>query len=373
MSDSNSEETNDEKRKENAKNITETSDQLRSVQRVLRKILSSDLAHEVNSRAAASVVYHDTNVLNDHKHYRYVKKLWFELSRVSEKKLSEKEKYNKEQDVIKGMRAYARSLIVYVVSENFHYKITGSSKAWIATNDYFPKIKFSLLPDESMEINIGGIKKRIVIVYENCSYKAPHNTEIWGLTMSKSPSSCLKTSPYDVESIERVGKAIRQIILRVITTNLVQKYDLPTIILPYFYSISLPMLDHDERYYWFKGISSNKIDAVKVNKQLGKDASFLKENYRRKKEINDTIADLILRINNQIDSLQDMRSLVDQSVHVFSYKDVPFTYMHCNDGFTLIQSNGYITLKNIEEHYSSLTEEDWGMDYISIKNLVPSA
>lgn len=120
-------------------------------------------------------------------------------------------------------------------------------------------------------------------------------------------------------------------------------------------------------------ISSNKIDAVKVNKQLGKDASFLKENYRRKKEINDTIADLILRINNQIDSLQDMRSLVDQSVHVFSYKDVPFTYMHCNDGFTLIQSNGYITLKNIEEHYSSLTEEDWGMDYISIKNLVPSA
>lgn len=373
MSDSNSEETNDEKRKENAKNITETSDQLRSVQRVLRKILSSDLAHEVNSRAAASVVYHDTNVLNDHKHYRYVKKLWFELSRVSEKKLSEKEKYNKEQDVIKGMRAYARSLIVYVVSENFHYKITGSSKAWIATNDYFPKIKFSLLPDESMEINIGGIKKRIVIVYGNCSYKAPHNTEIWGLTMSKSPSSCLKTSPYDVESIERVGKAIRQIILRVITTNLVQKYDLPTIILPYFYSISLPMLDHDERYYWFKGISSNKIDAVKVNKQLGKDASFLKENYRRKKEINDTIADLILRINNQIDSLQDMRSLVDQSVHVFSYKDVPFTYMHCNDGFTLIQSNGYITLKNIEEHYSSLTEEDWGMDYISIKNLVPSA
>lgn len=366
MSPSQSNEEYSKKMEENAKDITETSEQLKNAQRALRKILSSDLAQEVNTRAAAKVVFHDTNVLNSHKHYRYVKKLWFELSSVSEKKMSEKAKFLMEQSVIKGMRAYARSLIVYVVSEILHYKIVGSYKSWNATNEYLPEIKFTLLPDDSMELNIGGIKRHIVVVYGNCSYKADKETDIWGLTMSKSPSSCLKISPYDVESIERVGKAIRKIILGVFIERLEQKFDLPTVLLPYLDTVSIPMLEHDDRSYWFKGIPSDKIDYAKVRKRLEKDTAFSKENYRRKTEINNTFADLVININDQIDSLQDIRSLVDQSQHVFTYKNVPFTYMQCNDGFTLIQSNGNITLKNIETKYSSLTEEDWGMDYISI-------
>lgn len=55
-----------------------------SLKSELVKLEHSPPFEEFPKHSNESVVYHDTNVLNSHKHYKYLKILWLELKKLKE-------------------------------------------------------------------------------------------------------------------------------------------------------------------------------------------------------------------------------------------------------------------------------------------------
>lgn len=67
--------------------LSETENVLNQIQKRLQLLQKSDLFDLVNKRAMQSIALKNTNVLVNHKHYRYVKTLWIELDKVRPEKV----------------------------------------------------------------------------------------------------------------------------------------------------------------------------------------------------------------------------------------------------------------------------------------------
>ena len=111
-----------------------------AMQRRLKALQSAAIYNEVNKRVVQSLMsegdVRPTNVIANHKHYRYVRELWLELN-TEDKEQSEKERNNYEQTVIEGIRCYAKALVAYIVKDVLGYDIVGSYVSWMATSDYY--------------------------------------------------------------------------------------------------------------------------------------------------------------------------------------------------------------------------------------------
>ena len=143
--------------------LTETEETLNQIGKRLLMLRKSDLFDLVNKRTTYSISIRNTNVLVNHKHYRYVKSLWIELDKVKPEK-SEFEKLKFEQDVFNGLRAYGKSIITYTLKNNLEFELNGDYNNFSGQHLLLSKVAFKESDRGAFQLEIGNYKIQIVLV-----------------------------------------------------------------------------------------------------------------------------------------------------------------------------------------------------------------
>lgn len=188
-------------------------------------MLGKSLAQEVNPRTLESIVYHDTNVLIGHPHYKYLKSLWNEL--YTEIQESSVNRLNVEhQEILKGLTSYAHALIKYIVVKYFRYDIQeqleNGWKAVYKENLYptFPPIDLSIL-DGTLILKIGTHEVRVITIVGELRDKSvpddclilKYNLMQYQEIMSNKPERIINVNLKDVNSVERIAMYMRSVLI----------------------------------------------------------------------------------------------------------------------------------------------------------------
>ena len=191
--------------------LSETENVLNQIQKRLQLLHKSDLFDLVDKRVMQSITLKNTNVLVNHKHYRYVKTLWIELDKVKPEK-SDSEKLKHEQDIINGLRQYAKSIIAYTLKKTLGYNLKGTYQNISGEHLSYDSISVSEA-NNIFKIKIGKFEKRIVVIAnepettrEQTEFLRKHNTYLF--YYSENPvNNTLHTvsiNPLDPDPLERV-------------------------------------------------------------------------------------------------------------------------------------------------------------------------
>lgn len=143
--------------------LSETEKILSQLNKRLLILRKSDLYFKVKKRGSQTISLKNTNVLINHKHYRYLKSLWVELGQASPEK-SDKEKGQYEQDIYKGIQGYAVSLIVYSLKEYLKYQPEGDYTSFIAKRRLFPSISVNADENGIINLKIGTQNLKLIVL-----------------------------------------------------------------------------------------------------------------------------------------------------------------------------------------------------------------
>ena len=209
-----------------AKRKTETEKTLQGLKDELLKLRQYDLFNTVDQRKVNSVQYHDTNVLVNHKHYRYLKDLWHSLIK-EELNAEGEDKIKADETIISNLRDYCISIINYAVTnvEYLGYKANGTDRKWKAVREHNPEIRLSVNDYGVVELMVGARCLKFVIVgsmpaVSNISH-LPVDTYVLYYDNSSSSNESIAefkqvipVSLKDVESVERIAVVIRKTMLK---------------------------------------------------------------------------------------------------------------------------------------------------------------
>jgi len=359
-----------EKNDDHARLVT-TEEHLRAAYKRLLLIRSSDLFDEVNKRAEKDIMLRDTNVLINHKHYRYVRSLWLELNKIRPEKTEEDLKID-EQIVIEGLRAYAKTLFSYTVShlnynDNLNYYQYGSYSDWKAINDRLSPISFKVAEDKTFKVSIGNRNLRFIVTgnISNDIHSLPAGTFLmcYSQDRPKVDDRIVLIDPMDPDSAERLGLVINRYLLSEYVSKIKTEYPYPPALRDFIKYIEdkAPWVmfynEHNHYAYSFvkprTPIDKRALSALLV---VGRD-------------IRDDQKKELLKLVDDIE--RNYSEYVSKNLYCFhcqtpfnekTLKD--FKYMECSrgDGFVIdISHKGRIILKNTNERYSK-DAVDWGLD-----------
>jgi hypothetical protein len=357
--------------------LSETENVLYQIQKRLQLLQKSVLLDLVNKRAMQSITLKNTNVLVNHKHYRYVKTLWIELDKVRPEK-SDSEKLKHEQDVINGLRQYTKSIITYTLKNTLEYELNGSYLKFTSDHPYYNKIEF-IEAKNVFTIKIGRFEKKIIVIANE-----PHiNDALFGLLKQnntyllyyseKPDNETLQTisiNPLDPDSIERAGCLIKKYLLRSYNENLKRKIKFPQLLRDYVKYIPQNQIHFDTSDYTYTFHSYPKSDLKEddVKKQIETDSLFSKKSRPDKENILRELCNLLCEINNRA------KELKNKDLHCFScgtafqsYNVDELNYMKCTSCNVLYDNSTdkEISLKVDDARFNSLANKEFGMDYIS--------
>ena len=353
--------------------LAQTQAKLLAMQRRLKALQSASIYNEVNKRVVQSLMsegdVRPTNVIANHKHYRYVRELWLELN-TEDKEQSEKERNNYEQTVIEGIRCYAKALVTYIVKAVLGYEIVGNYVSWMATSDYYCPI--------SMEERNGAIcltigKKEISFVtVANDSKERADNIKQKGLYIlslgnSKREGRIISISPYDADSVERVGRIIKEYILRDFLASINTSFEYPQMLKEYVKYINCQFVVFNSNYsYTFKGIPQSDISDVDAVRGLETDDQFNRRSRPDRDALRLNLKNLVSDINVNADKVLSLIKCQNNDCHLDVHKQdaKQLEYLQCSCGFVLDSTDGHVIFKNKDPRYESLGPSDWGMDYV---------
>ena len=212
-----------------------TIDSLAEIKKTLNQINKSVIFEEVNKAQARKLKWHTTNCLSNDKHYKCLSGLWsllFKNDDVSDSKIAEKE-----QAVIRSLKYYVESLIVYTLTKSlkneYHdgYSIKGSINYWKASSEIFPSVSFeftkhgilSIIFDDTDKIEIIPIGSQIELTDEILnilnkkanlylvSYKDQRaivnsDNQTASTHLDNLHPRVIYVDAYETESAERIGK-----------------------------------------------------------------------------------------------------------------------------------------------------------------------
>ena len=359
--------------------LSETENVLNQIQKRLQLLQKSDLFDLVNKRAMQSITLKNTNVLVNHKHYRYVSILWNELHSddvLPEK--SEEKKQEHEQDVINGLRQYAKSIITYTLNNALEYELKGTYQNFSGEHLFYDTIDFSEA-NNVFKIKIGRFEKRIIVIAneplntgEQIDLLKKHNTYVF--YFSENPvNETLQTisiNPLDPDSIERAGAFIKKFLLSSYNESLKRSYKFPQLLRDYVKYIPHSQVSFNTSDYTFSFHSypKSELKEDEIRKKIETDTLFAKKSRPDKDNIIKELSSLISEINQRAEELKN------KHLHCFrcgtsfqSYNITELNYMKCPSCNALYDnsSDRDITLKIDDARYNSLANKEFGMDYIS--------
>lgn len=283
--------------------ISRTDKRLQRLRDSLLKLRQYDLFYTVDQRKVNSVQYHDTNVLVNHKHYRYLKDLWHSLNK-EEQSTNVEDKIKVDDSIISNLRDYCISIINYAVTnvEYLGYKANGTDRKWKAVRDHNPEIQLSVSNYGVVELMVGSRNLKFVIVgsvptVSNISH-LPVDTYVLYYDSSNSDNESIAkfkqvipVSLKDVESVERIAVVIRETMLKLfLEDTLFSQTHISNRILQFKPEISrwIPTISIDEitsGYMFIKHPSSN-VDFTSflndvVNNEYYKSKSRMEQNALR--------------------------------------------------------------------------------------------
>lgn len=361
--------------------LSETEKVLNQIQKRLQLLQNSSLFELVNKRAMQSIALKNTNVLVNHKHYRYVKTLWIELNKLRPEK-SDYEKLKHEQDVINGLRQYAKSIIIYTLKNVFEYELKGTYQAFSGEHLSYEAIKVSET-NGVIKIKIGRFERRIVVIAnepentkEQTEFLRKHNTYLF--YYSENPFNdipqTISINPLDPDSVERVGIFIKKFLLRIYAENLKQSFEFAHLLKEYVKYIPQNQLSFNTSNYTFSFHSYPKLElnVNDIKKQIETDTLFAKKSRPDKDKIIKELSNLISEINHRAGELKN------KYLHCFScgtpfqsYNVEKLNYMKCPSCNVIYDnpSEKEITLKVDDTRYNKLCKKEFGMDYVSFNPL----
>lgn len=357
--------------------LSETENVLNQIQKRLQLLQKSDLFDVVNKRAMQSIALKNTNVLVNHKHYRYVKTLWIELDKVKPEK-SDSEKLKHEQDVINGLRQYAKSIITYTLKDALDYDLKGTYQKFSGEHLFYDTIEVT--EDKNVfKIRIGRFEKRIIVIAnvpektrEQFELLKKNNTVLF--YYSENPGNetlqTISINPLDPDSIERAGAFIKKFLLSSYSEKINRKFEFAHLLKEYVKYIPDSHVSFNTSDYTFSFHSYPKSELKEddIKKQFETDTLFAKKSRPDKDNVYRELSNLISEISQKAEELKN------KYLHCFScgtefqsYNITELNYMKCPSCNALYDnsSDKEITLKIDDARYNSLAKKEFGMDYIS--------
>ena len=344
------------------------------MQRRLKALQSTSLYGEINKRVVQSLMsegdVRPTNVIANHKHYRYVRELWLELNKES-RELSEMEKNSYEQEVIAGIRCYSKSLITYTIKNVLGYEVIGDYTAWEAINDFYCPISLKET-DGVICLTIGKDEISFVTV-ANESREDVDNIKRKGLYIlslgnSKKEGRIISVSPYDADSVERVGRVIKEYILRDYLAHIYAAYDYPQMLKDYVKYIDCrPYVVFNPDYtYSYLGVPQTEVSDEGAERGIEADEQFKRRSRPDRDKIRLAMKNLVADINDHAERILSLLQCQNNECHKDVHKQdaKQLEYLQCECGFVLDSTNGHVVYKNKDSRYEDLTPIDWGMDYV---------
>ena len=366
--------------------VTSTMKRLKKLRESLLKLRQYDLFYNVDQRLVKSVQYHDTNVLINDKHYRYLKKLWVLLLK-EENANPDDNKADADEYIINNVRNYGISIINYAVKdiEYLGYNIVGTDKQWKAQRDNCPDIRLSVDEYGVINVMVGPQKLRFVVTcdlpYLSGNQSLPENTYIIAydnndaddeyVRSSVDSANIIPVSLRDITCVERIAIIFRKEMLKQYVENtLLKAYEMPRILFPYYNLIATFItciqIDPKVPSYIF-----TKYPIVEFNKNKWRDKVLNSDDYKDKsrmeqKKISDALDTFIDDYELYAMDLRDKLRCFDPdcSLQINSWQCDSLSYIVCSCGYVLDSSNhSNIVFYKKDSRFSP---EEMGMDHLAI-------
>lgn len=366
--------------------VTSTMKRLKKLRDSLLKLRQYDLFYNVDQRLVKSVQYHDTNVLINDKHYRYLKKLWVLLLK-EENANPDDNKADADEYIINNVRNYGISIINYAVKdiEYLGYNIVGTDKQWKAQRDNCPDIRLSVDEYGVINVMVGSQKLRFVVTcdlpYLSGNQSLSENTYIIAydnndaddeyVRSSVDSANIIPVSLRDITCVERIAIIFRKEMLKQYVENtLLKAYEMPRILFPYYNLIATFItciqIDPKVPSYMF-----TKYPIVEFNKNKWRDKVLNSDDYKDKsrmeqKKISDALDTFIDDYELYAMDLRDKLRCFDPdcSLQINSWQCDSLSYIVCSCGYVLDSSNHSNIVFYKKD--SPFSPEEMGMDYLAI-------
>ena len=157
----------EERETSGSKKLSVAKSTLYAVRTELLKLRESDMYKAVDKRLVKEITLKNTNVIADHKHYKYLRPIFLGLRDAGEDN-SEEKISQEEEEVIRGMRAYVISLVAYTITvitpPKTPYAVSGNYRHFIARNPKYATIEVSIKPDGIISLIVGRYRTKIIVV-----------------------------------------------------------------------------------------------------------------------------------------------------------------------------------------------------------------
>lgn len=359
--------------------LTTTEETLSQINKRLLLLRKSNLFVLVNKRAIKSISLRNTNVMVNHKHYRYIKTLWIALDKVKPEK-SESEKSEFEQNVIKGLRAYGKSLITYTLVNNLEYELNGNYTEFEAEHLQLNKIRFKENNKGIFELNIG--EKHINIVVsgnlpeydeELCEKLKSQQTFVFYYDKQKSIENprFIQINPFDPDSVERVGALLRKYMLLGYWVNTQKEYKFKQLLKEYIKHIPTQFMEFDltNYTYRFHSYPKTKLSLDKIRCLIENDSIYKSKGRPDKDNILNCVSALLIEIESNATKLKnDYLNCFNCGAKLPSYYMNKINYINCPTCSCVIDSSNIdkLILKIDDPKCSTIVSDELGMDYINI-------
>lgn len=372
---------------------TSTARRLSRLRDSLLKLRQFDLFNSVDQRRVKNIQYHDTNVLINDKHYRYLKDLWILLIK-EEHSNKEENKALEDELIVNNIRKYGATLINYAVkhTEYLGYEINGLDEAWVAKRDNRQDLKFHVDKYGILNLSVGTTNMRFVV---SCNLPSPllesqipENTFILAYDNEQvtedesefdSPSGSLyqtdkiiPVSLRDISCVERVAKVIRKEMLKqYVCQTILKTYDIPRNILQYvdlakgqIASISIDAITSTYTFVKYPDLGFNRYKC--------REFAFASESYKDKKHTEQ------IEIQKSFDDFLDMYELafmelsenlkcfdMDCSMPINNWQCENLNYIECICGCVLDSTD--LNQIKFYKKGTGFSPEELGMDYLEIR------
>lgn len=344
---------------------------LAAIKAELVKLEHSTLFEEFPKTIIDTVVYHDTNVLNSHKHYKYLKILWLELKKLKET-ADENDPVIIHQDIMNNMRIYVETLFVYALRQ-MNYTISGNCGNIQAVHNSLPKIMIKSDNYGVLHLETSMCSLRVVSlggVYDlSITKDLPPDTICFTFNDYQKTVDNVEgmyfVNPIDTNSIECSGSVIRRLILKNLQLTTEQKIEFKHCLRDFIAEFDCKGLSFDKESftYSFSEILPNELDKGRVLSNLMSMPSFKQRNKRDQENLTKDMSELVDDINNRI--LTVSKALVCPKC-ANRYRTRDLKYLVCNCGFICDISSYKIKFFHQQKNnnYSNITAKGWGMDSI---------
>ena len=337
----------------------------------LVKLEHAPLFDEFPKRISDAVVYHDTNVLNSHKHYKYLKILWLELKKLKETD-EDQDPIAEQQVIMNNMRTYVETLFVYTLRQ-MNYSVTGNKCELTAIHQSLPAIRLS--SDKYGVLYISTAKTKIRVVTLGGCYdlaettKIPHDTLCFCFSDYQKPIDNTRNiyfvNPIDTNSIECSGQVLRRVLVADYAETVRTKVDFQHSLRDYISAIDCKdvIFDTQTFTYSFGEEIPSELDPNRCLTKLKESPSFKQKNRREQDKLVKDMEDLATSINANC-SIIKKRLVCPKCGNNYRVKSL--RYLICNCGFIcdISKDNHRFFHQQKEDSYTNITKKGWGMDLI---------